>query len=48
MSYKIRNKEDYTNSYKNSVENTTQFWEDIAQKFTWFKPWDRIMECDMK
>ena len=48
MNFKIRNKEDYKKSYKESVGNTEQFWERIAQKFTWFKPWDKVMECNMK
>jgi len=48
MSYKIRNKEDYAASYKKSIENNSDFWEDIAQNFTWFKPWNTVMECDMK
>ena len=48
MNYKIRNKKDYAKSYKNSIENTSDFWEGIAQNFTWFKPWNKVMECDMK
>ena len=48
MNFKIRNKEDYKKSYKESVRNTEQFWERIAQNFTWFKPWDKVMECNMK
>ena len=48
MNFKIRNKEDYKKSYKESVENTEQFWERIAQNFTWFKPWNKVMECNMK
>ena len=48
MSYKIRSKEEYVKSYRNSVEKNTEFWEEIAQEFTWFKPWSTVMDCDMK
>ena len=48
MSYKIRTKEEYSKSYQNSVERKTEFWEEIAKQFTWFQPWNNIMECDMQ
>ncbi len=47
MSYNIRTREEYTRSYQNSVEKKTEFWEGIAKEFTWFKPWDTVMNCDM-
>jgi len=48
MSYNIRTREEYTRSYQNSVEKNTEFWEGIAKEFTWFKPWNTVMNCDMK
>jgi acetyl-CoA synthetase len=48
MSYKIRTKEEYAISYRNSVEKKMEFWEEIAKEFTWFKPWKTVMNCDMK
>jgi len=48
MSYNIRTREEYTISYQNSVEKKTEFWEGIAKEFTWFKPWNTVMNCDMK
>ena len=48
MSYNIRTREEYTRSYQNSVEKKTEFWEGIAKEFTWFKPWNTVMNCDMK
>jgi len=47
MSYKIRTKQEYSEKYKSSLENPEQFWEDVAQEFTWFKPWTQVLEHDM-
>ncbi len=47
MKYKIRTKQDYSESYKSSLENPEQFWEGIAKEFTWFEPWTQVLEHDM-
>jgi acetyl-CoA synthetase len=44
MSIKINSLEDYKNQYKQSVENPEQFWENIANTFTWRKKWDTVLE----
>jgi acetyl-CoA synthetase len=43
---KITSFEEYKNVYNNSVQNPEGFWNDIAQKFHWYKPWDKILEWD--
>ena len=48
MSYHIRTKEDYDKNYLHSVEQKNQFWEEIAKEFTWFQPWDKLMDCNMR
>jgi len=47
MSYHIRTKEDYNKNYIHSVERKNQFWEEIAKEFTWFQPWEKLMDCNM-
>ena len=48
MSYHIRTKEDYDKNYLHSVEQKNQFWEEIAKEFTWFQPWKKLMDCNMR
>ena len=48
MSYHIRTKQDYEKNYLHSVERKNQFWEEIAKEFTWFQPWEKLMDCSMK
>jgi acetyl-CoA synthetase len=43
MSIKINSLEQYKTQYKQSVENPEQFWEEIADTFTWQKKWDTVL-----
>ncbi|MGB0881825.1 MAG: acetate--CoA ligase [Vicingaceae bacterium] len=43
MSIKINSLEEYHKRYKESVENPAQFWENIAETFTWRKKWDKTL-----
>lgn len=46
--YQITSEEQYTNDYRNSVENPEKFWADIAQYFSWKKTWDKVLSADFK
>lgn len=35
---------DYDSLYKESIENPEKFWDGIAQKLEWFKPWKKILQ----
>ncbi|MDX2188822.1 MAG: acetate--CoA ligase [Bacteroidota bacterium] len=35
---------DYQSEYKKSVENPELFWADKAEKFTWKKKWDKVLD----
>ena len=36
----------YERMYKESVENPEQFWGEQAERITWFKKWDKVLEHD--
>ncbi|MBF0603556.1 MAG: acetate--CoA ligase [Nitrospirae bacterium] len=41
--------EKYQQWYKQSLEDPDTFWGDRAKEFVhWFKPWDRVSNCDMR
>lgn len=42
MQNRIESKQQYQDFYKDSLTNTTQYWEKIAQTFNWKRPWDKI------
>ena len=35
---------DYETLYQKSIEDPESFWENIARKLLWFKPWDKVLE----
>ncbi len=39
-------KEEYERMYKESVENPEKFWAEQAERLTWFKKWDKVLEHD--
>lgn len=43
---KINTLQEYKSAYKNSVENPEQFWENIADSFTWNKRWDDVVKWE--
>lgn len=43
---KINTLQEYKSAYKNSVENPEQFWENIADSFTWKKRWDDVVNWE--
>ncbi len=35
---------EYEQTYRHSVENREQFWEEQAEKLSWFKKWDKVLD----
>ena len=46
MSYpfQIKSLEEYTERYKQSVEDPEEFWADVAENFLWRKKWDKVLD----
>ncbi len=42
----IQKKEDYDKDYKRSIEDPEGFWSDVAERITWFKKWDTVLDWD--
>ncbi len=40
--------EAYNNAYKKSIEQPEEFWEEVAESFTWRKKWDKVLEWDFE
>jgi acetyl-coenzyme A synthetase (EC 6.2.1.1) len=40
------NNEQYEKMYKQSVEDPEGFWAEQAERLTWFKKWDKVLEHD--
>ncbi len=38
--------EEYKSVYAKSVDNPQEFWARIAENFTWFEKWDKVLEWD--
>lgn len=43
---KITSLQDYKDTYKKSIEQPEQFWDEVAQSFVWKKKWDKTLEWD--
>lgn len=48
MDLKISSFEAYKKDYKKSVENPEEFWGAIAEKFSWRKKWNKVLESDFE
>ncbi len=46
--YQIQSRQDYQASYENSIKNPEEFWEGVAENFSWRKKWDKVLEWDFK
>ncbi len=42
----IKSFDQYHEMYDKSVKDPEGFWSDIAERITWFKKWDKVMEYD--
>ncbi len=45
---RIRSLQEYQEAYKKSVEDPEGFWNDIAQNFTWYNKWHKVVDWDFK
>ena len=48
MDFTISTQEAYLSNYRASVEQPEQFWEEIAHHYSWMKPWENVLDFDMK
>ena len=46
--FSIRSFEQYQQVYDLSVQNPNQFWDEIAQHYTWFKPYHEVVQFSME
>ncbi|NRA10832.1 MAG: AMP-binding protein, partial [Crocinitomicaceae bacterium] len=46
MALRITSYEQYQKEYQKSIDNPTQFWEEIADTFTWKKKWNNVLDWD--
>ena len=42
----ISSLEQYGELYKRSINDPIEFWEEIAQRIDWYKPWNKVREFD--
>ena len=45
---RIRTLDDYQTAYRKSVEDPENFWAEIAQEFTWRKPWTKTLQWNFE
>lgn len=43
---KIKSYKQYKEDYLQSIQNPSEFWENIANEYTWHKKWDRVVDWD--
>jgi len=48
MTYQISSLEDYQKTYKKSVTDPEEFWEEQAETFSWHKKWDSVLEWNFQ
>ncbi|HQV00198.1 MAG TPA: acetyl-coenzyme A synthetase N-terminal domain-containing protein, partial [Bacteroidia bacterium] len=44
--YQIKSQQQYENDYALSIKNPKEFWANVAQHFTWFKPYDTVLNWE--
>lgn len=44
----INSEEQYQEMYKKSIEQPEEFWGEVAENFTWFKKWDKVLDWSEK
>ncbi len=42
----IKTQKEYLDTYANSIENSDSFWEEKANRISWYKKWDRVSNVD--
>jgi acetyl-CoA synthetase len=46
--YQIKSFDEYKEKYKQSIEDPSTFWGDVAANFSWRKKWDTVLEWNFK
>lgn len=46
--FRIRSLTDYNSAYKKSIEQPEEFWSGIAENFSWYKKWDKVVDWNFK
>lgn len=46
--YQLQTFQDYQAAYKQSVEDPSAFWANIAENFTWKRKWDTVLDWNFK
>ncbi len=47
-SYQIKSLEEYREAYRESIENPEQFWNKVAETFTWYKKWEKTLDWNFR
>ncbi len=42
----IKSLDEYNEIYQKSIDDPESFWSEIAERLTWFKKWDKVMDYD--
>ena len=45
---RIRSFKEYEIAYNKSIDQPENFWNDVAENFTWHKKWDKVVDWDFK
>jgi len=48
MDLRIKSFQEYQEAYKRSVDDPNAFWDEIAQKFRWIEPYNKVCEWDFR
>jgi acetyl-CoA synthetase len=46
MDFQVKSFNDYKATYAKSVEQPEQFWDEIAEQYTWMNKWDKTVEWE--
>lgn len=48
MDFQVKSFDDYQATYKRSVEQPEDFWNGVADQYSWIKKWDRTVEWEFE
>ncbi len=44
----IQSLDQYHDKYEQSIKDPERFWADVAERITWYKKWDKVVNCDLE
>ena len=44
--FQLKSPEAFQEAYRNSIDNSSEFWTEIASTFQWHKPWKEVLRYD--